>query len=89
MYFNLTLMIGLYFALLVDTSIAYLCCDQLNSNTRNTDCTCSDQTGGIGTCLCSTLPNTRQGWLCIKNSNGDSVNISKFKNDSHLWSFFI
>ena len=55
----------------------YNCCDQLqvNCSPQSNDCTCSDQTGGVGTCSCSSTPNSRQGWLCIKNSNGDSVNI--------------
>ena len=59
----------------------YLCCDELSlsSNgctTKAKDCTCSDQTGGVGTCSCVTSPNTRQGWLCTSYSpTTDSVNI--------------
>ena len=56
------------------------CCDSSNPNTKSSDCVCSDQTGGVGICICSSLPNTRQGWFCIKNdTNGDSVSVeSKF-----------
>ena len=54
---------------------SHQCCDVLNSNTVPNDCTCSDQTGGVGTCSCRRLPNTRHGWLCKKDANGDSVNI--------------
>ena len=53
------------------------CCDELNNNTLSNECTCSDQTGGVGTCNCSSSPNTRQGWLCKNDANGDSVNINK------------
>ena len=54
------------------------CCDtlQVGCATKSNDCSCSDQTGGVGTCNCTTSPNTRQGWLCIKDANGDSVNIN-------------
>ena len=61
--------------LLCSCKSSYKCCDQLNNATVNTDCTCSDQMGGIGTCICTNLPNTRSSWLCKKDSNGDSVNI--------------
>ena len=54
----------------------YPCCDALNPSAQNADCSCSDQTGGIGTCSCKTSPNTRQGWLCKKDAYGDSVNIT-------------
>ena len=54
---------------------AYNCCDVFGSR-QNTDCLCLDQTGGVGTCSCTTLPNTRQGWLCKNNANGDSVNLT-------------
>ena len=54
---------------------SHQCCDELNSKTVPNDCTCSDQTGGVGKCSCRNSPNTRQGWLCKKDANGDSVNI--------------
>ena len=63
------------FSLYIASSNASKCCDQLNSNTNSNDCTCSDQTGAVGTCSCTTSPNTRTGWLCTKTANGDSVNI--------------
>ena len=60
---------------LIGPTSAYLCCDALNSKTLlSTDYKCSDQTGGVGTCICTTLPNTRSTWLCKKDANGDSVN---------------
>ncbi len=49
------------------------CCDSLNSKSDSKDCYCSDQTGGVGTCICTTLPNTRSSWLCKMDANGDSV----------------
>ena len=60
-----------------DPPSGYTCCDQLNPshNIQSTDCKCSNQTGGIGSCLCTTSPNTRQGWLC-NTVYGDSVNIN-------------
>ena len=64
----------LFNGFLIDYNNAYNCCYLLNpGNTRSTDCACSDQTGGVGTCSCTTSPNTRQGWLCKKDTNGDSV----------------
>ena len=62
-------------SILIDTCNA-VCCDQLNPGvTMQGDCACSDLTGGVGTCSCTTSPNSRQGWLCVYNAtNGDSVN---------------
>ena len=56
-----------------------LCCDtlQVTCVTKSNDCACSDQMGGVGTCICTSSPNPRQGWLCKKDSNGDSVCIKK------------
>ncbi len=64
----------------------YQCCDSLNPNTTSNDCVCSDQTGGVGACNCSSSPNTRQGWLCKKDANGDSVSIGnkKYQFDSNF-----
>ena len=74
MRLHLTLYIFLFFAFRIGY-FAWKCCDQTNSATANTDCTCSDQTGGVGTCSCKTSPNIRKGWLCKKDANGDSVSI--------------
>ena len=70
---HLNLIFALCHAFLISDCASYLCCDKLNPSANSTDCKCSDQSGGVGTCICSSFPNTRQGWLCIKNSNGDSV----------------
>lgn len=54
----------------------YQCCDSLNPNATSSDCVCSDQTGGVGICNCSSSPNTRSTWSCISDSTyGDSVSI--------------
>ena len=63
------LFVVLYIANLICLLRSYPCCD----NTQSSDCTCSDQIGGIGTCNCNNSSNTRQGWLCKNDSNGDSV----------------
>jgi hypothetical protein len=48
----------------------YKCCDQSQSS----DCKCSNQTGGVGICMCSPSNTIRDTWLCINdNANGDSV----------------
>jgi hypothetical protein len=48
----------------------YKCCDQSQSN----DCKCSNQTGGVGKCMCSPSNAIRDTWFCINdNVNGDSV----------------
>ena len=75
LYLNLTFVLCIMTFLLCSCKMSYKCCDQLNNATVNTDCTCSDQTGGVGTCSCKTSPNIRKGWLCKKDANGDSVNI--------------
>ncbi len=72
MRIHLTLYIFSLFAIL-NGYIANKCCDQTNSATSSNDCACSDQTGGVGICICKTSPNIRQRWLCKKDSNGDSV----------------
>ena len=68
------LLVFLYFSFFIGSSNAGNCCDPLNAKTSTRDCTCSDQTGGVGTCNCNNLPNTRSTWLCKKDANGDSVN---------------
>ena len=82
----LSIILILLIALSIKSINAYNCCDQ----TQNTDCTCSDQTGAVGTCDCNTAPKTRQGWLCIYNPiNGyDSVNHIKIKNIVIYFYFF-
>ena len=62
-------------AFLISSSNAYKCCDSLNSGANSGDCTCSDTTGALGTCSCTSSPNSRAGSPCIVDSNGDSVNI--------------
>ena len=64
---------------LIDSINTFECCDVLNNKSKSDNCKCSDQTGGVGTCICTTLPNTRSTWLCKKDANGDSVNKSFFK----------
>jgi hypothetical protein len=49
---------------------SYKCCDQSQSS----DCKCSNQTGGVGICMCSPSNSIRDTWLCVNdNVNGDSV----------------
>ena len=60
-------------AYLIFSTNAHSCCDLLSTK-GDGDCKCSDQTGGVGTCICNTLPSTRSSWLCKKDANGDSVN---------------
>ena len=49
---------------------SYKCCDQ----SKSTDCECSNQTGGVGVCMCSHKSNIRQNWLCVSDTTyGDSV----------------
>ena len=50
--------------------VEYKCCDQ----SSNRACNCSDQTGGIGQCVCAST-SVRKDWLCMKDNNGDSVGI--------------
>ncbi len=74
------LILVLFNPFLIGSTCAYICCDALQSKTvLSTDCRCSDQTGGVGTCICTTLPNTRSTWLCKKDAAGDSVNICSLK----------
>ena len=73
LHLNLTFVLCIMTFLLCSCKSSYKCCDQLNNATVNTDCTCSDQMGGIGTCICTNLPNTRSSWLCKKDSNGDML----------------
>ena len=54
----------------------------LNNSTQNTDCFCSDQMGAVCTCSCQTSPNTREGWFCNSDSNGDCVRNKNFLRDS-------
>jgi hypothetical protein len=72
MNFDLTINL-VCMAFLIGSSNAYKCCDSLNSAANSGDCTCSDLTGALGTCSCTSSPNSREGLPCIKDSNGDSV----------------
>jgi hypothetical protein len=48
----------------------YKCCDQSKANY----CKCSNQTGGVGICMCSPSSPIRENWLCVNDKiNGDSV----------------
>ena len=72
---NLTLIFVVCFSFLIEATNA-ICCDPLNNNTVRGDCSCSVQTGLVGICSCTNLPNSRQGWFCI--SDGvieDSVSL--------------
>ena len=50
---------------LIDSINTFECCDVLNHKSKSDDCKYSDQTGGVGTCSCKPLPNTRQNWACM------------------------
>jgi hypothetical protein len=73
------LLISIYFLIDFCECAGFFCCDSLNNKTSSKDCACSNLAGGVGTCSCSSSPNTRQGWLCKKDANGDSVS-SNLKN---------
>ncbi len=49
---------------------SYKCCD----NSWSDNCKCSNQTGGVGICMCSPSNAIRETWLCVNDiTNGDSV----------------
>ena len=78
-------------AFLIGSSNAYKCCDSLNSAARSEHCTCSDSTGALGTCSCTSSPNSRAGIPCIKSSTFDSVNMplnKDFLKTFHAFIFF-
>ncbi len=79
-------------AFLIGSSNAYRCCDSLNIAADSNDCTCSDLTGALGTCSCTSSPNSRAGIPCIKISTFDSVNMSlnkDFLTTFHALIFFL